>query len=72
MEADIRRGQSRMRKRYVASKRHTIQVDFDRYLFDLRRERRRGAARAVAHGLTLPVPPRAGAVAGPPAHLGAT
>jgi hypothetical protein len=72
MEADIRRGQSRMRKRYVASKRHTIQVDFDRYLFDLRRERRRGAARAVANGLTLPVPPRAGAVAGPPAHLGAT
>ena len=72
MEADIRREQSRMRKRYVASKRHTIQVDFDRYLFDLRRERRRGAERAVAAGLTLPVPPRAGPVAGPPANLGAT
>jgi thioredoxin reductase len=61
MEADIRREQTRMRKRYVASKRHTIQVDFDRYLYDLRRERRRGAARAVAAGLTLPVPGRAGA-----------
>jgi hypothetical protein len=72
MEADIRRERSRMRKRYVASKRHTIQVDFDRYLFDLRRERRRGAERAVAAGLTLPVPARAGAVAGPPANLGAT
>jgi dimethylaniline monooxygenase (N-oxide forming) len=56
MEADIRRDQARMSKRYVASKRHTIQVDFDSYLFDLKRERRRGAARAVAAGLTLPLP----------------
>lgn len=59
MEAGIRREQARMRKRYVASKRHTIQVDFDRYLYDLRRERRRGGARAAAAGLTLPVLPRA-------------
>jgi dimethylaniline monooxygenase (N-oxide forming) len=72
MEADIRREQTRMRKRYVASKRHTIQVDFDRYLFDLRRERRRGAARAVAAGLTLPVPARTGAGAGQAANLSAT
>jgi cation diffusion facilitator CzcD-associated flavoprotein CzcO len=34
-----------MRRRYVASKRHTMQVDFDDYLFDLKRERRRGARR---------------------------
>jgi hypothetical protein len=34
-----------MRRRYVASKRHTMQVDFDDYLFDLSRERRRGARR---------------------------
>jgi dimethylaniline monooxygenase (N-oxide forming) len=60
MEADIRREQQRMQKRYVASERHTIQVDFDRYLYDLGRERRRGAERAVAAGLTLPVPPLAG------------
>ena len=40
-----------MRKRYVASKRHTIQVDFDRYLYELERERRRGAARARGRGL---------------------
>ncbi|HVF77365.1 MAG TPA: NAD(P)-binding domain-containing protein [Solirubrobacteraceae bacterium] len=59
MEADIRREQKRMRQRYVASKRHTIQVDFDRYLYDLRRERRRGGARAAAAGLTLPMRPRA-------------
>jgi Flavin-binding monooxygenase-like len=31
----------RMAKRYVASKRHTIQVDFHPYLRRLRRERRR-------------------------------
>jgi dimethylaniline monooxygenase (N-oxide forming) len=59
LDADIRREGERMRKRYVASKRHTIQVDFDRYLFDLRRERRRGAERARQAGSTLPVPARA-------------
>jgi dimethylaniline monooxygenase (N-oxide forming) len=48
-----------MRKRYVASKRHTIQVDFDDYLFDLDKERRRGADRARAQGFRLPVPHRA-------------
>ena len=35
----IRRDQQAMRKRYVASKRHTIQVDFHPYLRELRRER---------------------------------
>ena len=59
MEADIRRENRRMRRRYVASARHTIQVDFDTYLYDLRRERRRGAGRANAAGRTLPVPARA-------------
>ncbi len=58
MEAAIRREDRRMRKRYVASQRHTIQVDFDTYRFDLRRERRRGAARAAAAGGALPVPGR--------------
>jgi dimethylaniline monooxygenase (N-oxide forming) len=58
MDADIRRERARMHKRYVASKRHTIQVDFDSYLYDLKRERRRGAARAAEAGLRLPVAPR--------------
>jgi dimethylaniline monooxygenase (N-oxide forming) len=58
---DIRADQEAMRKRYVASKRHTIQVDFDRYLFELDKERKRGAARARAAGFALPVPARAGA-----------
>ena len=36
----------RMRKRFVASKRHTIEVDFHPYLREIRRERKR-AAQAV-------------------------
>jgi len=48
-----------MRKRYVASKRHTIQVDFDDYLHALGKERRAGAERARRHGFRLPVKPRA-------------
>jgi dimethylaniline monooxygenase (N-oxide forming) len=59
MAADMRRESARMRRRYVASDRHTIQVDFDTYLANLRRERRRGAARAAAAGHALPVPARA-------------
>jgi dimethylaniline monooxygenase (N-oxide forming) len=56
---DIRRDQAYLRKRYVASKRHTIQVDFDEYLYSLGKERRAGAERARAAGFTLPVPARA-------------
>jgi dimethylaniline monooxygenase (N-oxide forming) len=59
MEADMRRERERMFKRYVASKRHTMQVDFDNYLYDLRKELKAGAARARAAGFTLPVAPRA-------------
>ena len=39
------RERTAMRRRYVASKRHTMQVDYDDYLFALRRERKLGAAR---------------------------
>jgi cation diffusion facilitator CzcD-associated flavoprotein CzcO len=59
MRADIEAERGRMFKRYVASKRHTMQVDFDDYLADLEKERRRGAERARALGFALPVPPRA-------------
>jgi dimethylaniline monooxygenase (N-oxide forming) len=52
---DIRRDQAAMRKRYVASKRHTIQVDFDEYLHRSNRERRAGAERARLAGFALPV-----------------
>lgn len=56
--AIIGAGSSATRKRYVTSPRHTIQVDFDRYLHDLRYERRRGARRAHDAGFPLPAPAR--------------
>ena len=42
-----------MRKRYVASKRHTIQVDFDDYLYALAKERRAGAEQRARRGAGL-------------------
>jgi thioredoxin reductase len=45
MKAEIASSETKMRKRYVASKRHTIQVDFHPYLRELRRERRKAAQR---------------------------
>jgi dimethylaniline monooxygenase (N-oxide forming) len=59
MRADMEAERARMFKRYVASKRHTMQVDYDDYLADLAKERRRGAERARAIGNRLPVPPPA-------------
>jgi flavin-binding monooxygenase-like protein len=59
MRADVEAERARMFKRYVASKRHTMQVDYDDYLADLAKERRRGAERARAQGNRLPVPPHA-------------
>ncbi|HEY5142905.1 MAG TPA: NAD(P)-binding domain-containing protein [Solirubrobacteraceae bacterium] len=57
--AEMAADQAAMHRRYVASKRHTIQVDFDDYLYDLAKERRRGAERARLAGFALPVPPLA-------------
>jgi cation diffusion facilitator CzcD-associated flavoprotein CzcO len=59
MERDMQREHERLRRRYVASKRHTMEVDFDDYLFALRRELKAGADRARAAGFSLPVPARA-------------
>ncbi len=47
MREHIARDMRAMRERYVSSKRHTIQVDFDEYLFRLAQERREGARRAA-------------------------
>jgi dimethylaniline monooxygenase (N-oxide forming) len=55
MRADIAADQAAMRERYVASKRHTIQVDFDDYLHALARERDAGAARARVYGFRPPL-----------------
>ena len=54
---------ARMFKRYVASQRHTMQIDFDDYLVALARSAGAGEQRARAHGNHLPVPPRATPVA---------
>ncbi|MET0602340.1 MAG: NAD(P)-binding domain-containing protein [Baekduia sp.] len=59
LAADIRDDQQAMHKRYLASKRHTIQVDFEDYLWNLDKERKLGAERAAARGYALPVPHRA-------------
>jgi cation diffusion facilitator CzcD-associated flavoprotein CzcO len=55
MLTEIEADQAAMRKRYVASKRHTIQVDFEDYLHKLEKERAAGAARARANGFQPPV-----------------
>jgi hypothetical protein len=62
MRRDMERERRKMFKRYVASPRHTMQVDFDDYLLWLSRERERGRERARARGLALPVAPRTASV----------
>lgn len=46
MRRDIAEEQAKVRRRYVSSPRHTIQVDFYPYLRTIARERRRGHRRA--------------------------
>ena len=48
MREVIEREDERMAERYVASKRHTIQVDFYPYLRTIERERRRGRLAVLA------------------------
>lgn len=50
MRAHMAEERRRMFARYVRSKRHTMQVDFDDYLLELERERERGAKRAAKTG----------------------
>jgi hypothetical protein len=59
LREDMERERAKMFKRYIASKRHTMQVDFDNYLYALGRERRAGARRVREHGFRLPVPAHA-------------
>src|SRR4051812_31183511 len=60
MHRDMEAERRKMFARYLASKRHTMQVDFDDSLYELPRERRRATARARAQGYRLPIPGRAG------------
>jgi dimethylaniline monooxygenase (N-oxide forming) len=59
MRRDMQRMVRRQSRRYLASKRHTIQVDFSNYAVELEDERRAGAARARARGFAPPLPARA-------------
>ena len=47
MQRQLEQEQRRLRRRYVASPRHTLQIDFDRYLRQLARESRAGMRRAA-------------------------
>jgi dimethylaniline monooxygenase (N-oxide forming) len=59
MRHDMQAMMRRQSRRYQASKRHTIQVDFSNYVVELDGERRAGLARARAEGFALPLPARA-------------
>ena len=48
MRQTMRRDHERNKRQFYASPRHTMEVDFDHFLWDLRRERRQGRARAGA------------------------
>ncbi len=59
MHKTIERERAALFKRFVKSKRHTMEVDFDPYMRRLKRELRSGARRAARAGNPLPVRPRA-------------
>ncbi|HSZ70180.1 MAG TPA: NAD(P)-binding domain-containing protein [Solirubrobacteraceae bacterium] len=50
MRSDVARMLRRQQRRYLASKRHTLQVDFANYAVELEDERRAGARRAQERG----------------------
>lgn len=55
MEADMEGERKALHRRYVRSDRHTMQVDYEDYVYHLDRERRRGAARASRANWARPV-----------------
>lgn len=64
MQRDMDRERAAMFRRYVRSKRHTMQVDFDPYMRKLARVLKRGAAAARSRGNPLPIAARAEAKSG--------
>lgn len=60
MEQRMAAEREAMFRRYVASKRHTMQVDYDQFLAALKRELKQGQRRAKAHVGAWPIPSRAG------------
>jgi dimethylaniline monooxygenase (N-oxide forming) len=59
MRGDMEAMMRRQSRRYQASKRHTIQVDFSNYVVELDDERRAGVVRARAQRFAPPLPARA-------------
>ncbi|MGI8921945.1 MAG: flavin-containing monooxygenase [Solirubrobacteraceae bacterium] len=59
MRADMEAERAQMFKRYVASPRHTMQVDYDDFMLAMEKEMAAGAERARQQGFPLPVSPRA-------------
>ena len=70
MLAAIESERAAMFRRYVKSKRHTMQVDFDAFMARMKRDMRTGARRAKATGNRLPVPPHAQTTRPMPAESG--
>jgi hypothetical protein len=62
MQAQMAAERARMFARYVKSKRHTMQVDFEKFILELDAELKAGRKRAKSGGTDLPVPPRADAL----------
>jgi hypothetical protein len=54
MRAQIATYDAALRKRFVASKRHTIEVDFHTYLAELEKERKTRAVSTPAPGASTP------------------
>ena len=52
----MKRDHERNKRRFYASPRHTMEVDFDHFLWDLARERKRGAERVGSRGAKMKVP----------------
>jgi Flavin-binding monooxygenase-like len=63
VHADIERERARLPERFVSSPRHTMEIDFDGYLHELRKELRRGRRRASRRGFALNIQPKARTVA---------
>jgi hypothetical protein len=57
MKKWIRDDEQAMKRRYVASPRHTMQVDFDVFLWNMKRELKRGKKRAKSQ--MIPIEPKA-------------
>lgn len=56
MNQSIEKYESKMKRRYVTSARHTMQVDFEVFLYDMKSELKKGIKRAAKNGNKLPVP----------------